>query len=296
MINLSPLRSLLFCPGTRLDRVDKALATKADAVIIDLEDAVPLAAKTETRAAVGEKVAATPGKRLMVRVNGLGTGFFRDDLGAVINPNLTAVVVPMLESAEDILVANQAFIEAEKKAGLEPGRIPMIGQIETAKGIRDAGLITAVKTEPERLVTVTLGAADYTLDLGISLSREGTELHHPRSVLAVACRAARLQPPIDSPYMIDLKDLELLEADANRAKTLGFQGKLCIHPNQIEIVNRIFSPSPREVEFAKKAVAAFEQAEAEGSAAIQVDGKFVDYPVVERSRRIVALAESLDLE
>jgi citrate lyase subunit beta/citryl-CoA lyase len=129
--------------------------------------------------------------------------------------------------------------------------------------------------------------------MGIEITKDGRELMYPRSRIAVACRAAGIPPPLDTPFMIDLKDIDALKDDAERAKQLGFQGKLCIHPNQIEPVHVIFTPSAEEISFARRVVDAFEAEEAGGSAAIQVDGKFVDYPVVERSRRILQLASMI---
>ncbi len=130
--------------------------------------------------------------------------------------------------------------------------------------------------------------------MGIEITKDGRELIYPRSRIAVACRAAGMAPPIDTPFMIDLKDMDALKDDAASAKQLGFQGKLCIHPNQIEPVHVIFTPTAEEISFARRVVEAFEAEEARGSAAIQVDGRFVDYPVVERSRRILQLASRID--
>jgi citrate lyase subunit beta/citryl-CoA lyase len=137
------------------------------------------------------------------------------------------------------------------------------------------------------------GAADYTLDMGIEMTLAGDELFYARSRIAIACRAAGIAPPIDTPFMIDLKNMEALATDARRAKALGFQGKLVIHPNQVEPCNKIFSPLPEEIKKAKKIVKAFEEAEAEDTAVIQLEGKFIDYPVVKRSKDILALAAAI---
>ena len=126
------------------------------------------------------------------------------------------------------------------------------------------------------------------------MTREGTELLYPRSRLAVACRAAGIEPPLDTPFMIDFKDIEALKTDALRARQLGFQGKLCIHPNQIEPCNILFSPSREDIVYAEKVIRAFEEAEAKGIASLQVEGNFVDYAIVERSRRIMKLAALLE--
>ena len=182
---------------------------------------------------------------------------------------------------------------AEEEKGVPPGSISIIALIESALGVERAFQIVSEKTEPNRLFTVAFGAADFALDMGIEITKTGDEISYPRARLAVACRAAGMNPPLDTPFMIDLKDIEALEVDAKRAKQFGFQGKLCIHPNQVEICNKIFSPTKEEIEYAKRVVQAFNEAESSGTAAIQVDGKFVDYPVMERSKRILRIAQKI---
>ena len=169
----------------------------------------------------------------------------------------------------------------------------IIALIESALGVENAFQIASEKTEPARLHTIAFGAADFTLDMGIEMTNSGEEIAYARSRLAVACRAAGLDPPIDTPYMIDLKDTQALEADTRRAKQIGFQGKLCIHPNQVDICNAIFSPTEKDIEYANKVIAAFKEAEAAGTAVIQVDGKFIDPPVVKMADRILKMAQRI---
>ena len=129
--------------------------------------------------------------------------------------------------------------------------------------------------------------------MGIHISTTGEELFYPRARIAVASRAAGIKPPLDTPFMTDLKDQEALQEDILRGKNLGFGGKLCIHPNQIEVCNRLYSPGEEEIRYATKVIDAFDAAEADGRAAIQVDGKFIDYPVVAKSRRVLQIAASM---
>ena len=284
------LRSALFVPGNRPDRIEKAVQTNADAVIIDLEDAVPLSQKVETRKRVREKIATCGGKKIIVRVNALHSEFGLDDFKEVISNGLSGVMVPKVETPSDIRQIDAIVTEVEKKVGIEPGSIFILPLIESALAVENAFAIASVKTEPDRFFSLSFGAADFALDMGIAITLSGEELIYPRARLAVACRAAGLAPPVDTPFMIDLKDRQALEADIRRAIRFGFQGKLCIHPNQVEICNQLFSPTEEEVAYARKVIDTFEKAEAEGVGAIQLEGKFIDYPVVERSRRILKMS------
>jgi citrate lyase subunit beta/citryl-CoA lyase len=290
MRELGPIRTALFVPGNRADRVEKAVGSGADAVIIDLEDAVPPPQKEESRSKVREKIAAFRDREILVRVNAIGSEFLAGDLDEIVVAGLGCIVVPKVEEPADIREVDRQLGEAERRSGLEPGAISVIPLIESARAVQNAFEILSEKTAPRRLFTAAFGAADYTLDMGIEITREGTELHYPRSRIAVACRAAEVDPPLDTPFMIDVKDVEALKADAERAKRLGFQGKLCIHPIQIEPCHAVFSPTAEEIEQAERVIRAFEEAEARGIGAIQLDGKFIDPPVVEKSRRIVKLA------
>jgi citrate lyase subunit beta/citryl-CoA lyase len=290
---LGPIRSALFVPGNRPDRVDKAVATAADRVIIDLEDAVAVSQKKEARALVRDKVIAHKDRGVLVRINGLETDFFMDDLEAVVVKELGGLVLPKTENSHQVGKIHRLLVDFEKKQGLQAGSTAAILLTESALGVQNIFQISSAVIDLNREFLIALGAADYALDMGIEITRDGGELMYPRSRIAVACRAAGIASPLDTPFMIDIKDIDALKNDARRAKQLGFQGKLCIHPNQIEACHAIFTPTGEEIDFAQRVVDAFEADEAGGSAAIQVDGKFVDYPVVERSRRILRLASRI---
>jgi len=296
MAVFEPIRTALFVPGNRPDRVDKAVNSGADAVIIDLEDSVPLAQKEETRSKVREKVFEHRDRKIIVRVNALSSGFLQGDLDEVIVKDLFCIMVPKVESMEHINEIDRLLLDVEKKTGMKAGTVDVIPLIESARAVQNIFRIVSVTTDSSRIVTVAFGAADYTLDLGIEMTKEGAELSYPRSRIPVACRAAGIEPPLDTPFMIDLKDIESLKADAMRAKRLGFQGKLCIHPNQIDPCHAIFSPTREEILYAEKVVQAFEEAESKGVGAFQLDGKFIDYPVVNRSRRVLKLAAAIGSE
>lgn len=294
MMELGPLRTALFVPGNRPDRVDKAVKTDADAVIIDLEDAVALSEKEASRSKVRDKILEHAERKIIVRVNSFDSPFFKGDLAEVITGNLACLMVPKVESAADVREINEHLLKVEKEKGMVEGAVSIIPLIESAGAVQNIFQIATEKTAPSRIYCVALGAADYTLDMGIEITREGAELSYPRARIAVASRAAGIEPPLDTPFMMDLKDIEALKNDAGRAKQLGFQGKLCIHPNQIEPCHAIFSPTKEEILYAERVVQVFEEAEKEGSAAIQLDGKFIDYAVVERAKRILKVAKSIN--
>jgi citrate lyase subunit beta/citryl-CoA lyase len=293
-MEMDPIRTALFVPGSRQDRFLKALDTGADKIIIDLEDAVPPSGKASAREDAVRFLKSNAGPRIIVRINAVGTPYFQADIDRIVAAAPVGLLVPKVESPQDLVSLNQALLQAERAASLEIGCIHVVALIETARAVDAISEIVRTRTEPHRLHTVAFGAADYSADIGIEMTLDGAELMFPRSKLVVACRAAELAPPIDTPFMVDLKDLNALQKDAGTARQLGFQGKLCIHPNQVEVINQVFSPKPREVHQARRIVEAFEKAEADGRGVLLVDGSFVDYPIVARARRILQLAKLIE--
>jgi citrate lyase subunit beta / citryl-CoA lyase len=283
-----PLRSLLFAPGNHARRREKAFQVGADGVILDLEDAVPAAEKVQTRPAVRESVLARPadGGWLFVRINGLDTDLALADLETVVVAGLDGVMLPKTESATDVRIVDWLLAQFEREAGLDVGRIEIYPILETATGLLAAREIGAASTRVKRL---GFGVADFTLDTGMEWSAANPFLQAAAGSLVVLSRACGLEPPLDTIHP-DLRDLHGLRAEALQAKRLGFQGKTCIHPDQVGIVNEVFTPSAAEVEDAREVYDAFRAAESAGSAAIQVRGRFVDYPIAERARRTLELA------
>ena len=281
------IRSALFVPGHMEARIDKAVDSAADVVIIDLEDAVPLAQKESARANAKAKLAEYPDRQIIVRVNALGTGLVPDDLGELIGSGLSCVVLPKVESASDINAISNLLLDAEAKAGVRQGTVSVVPLIESAKGVFFVYPIVSERIDPRKVLTAAFGGADYALDMGVDLTSDASELAYARSVIPVACRAAEIGPPLDTPFMVDIRDLAGLRTDAQRARQMGFQGKMCIHPDQVAVCNAVFSPTQSEVDSARRIIEAFDQAKARGEGALSVDGRFVDRPVVERCRRIV---------
>jgi citrate lyase subunit beta/citryl-CoA lyase len=278
-----PLRSFLFAPGNHARRVEKALSLDADAVILDLEDAVAIAEKSATRAVVAAALQRPRQGLLYVRVNAVDTTFCHGDLVAVVRPGLDGIILPKVESAAGLATIDWLLAQLERDRGLPVGDIDLIPIVETARGVQQIDAILAAGT---RIRRVAFGAGDFTLDVNMAWSRSETELAHARAVIVTASRASGIDAPLDTVW-VDLTDKEGLEASARTALAYGFQGKMCIHPDQIAVVNRVFTPSDAEIAFAERVTAAFAKAEAAGSAAIQLDGKFIDYPIVYRAQRVM---------
>ncbi|MCX7960874.1 MAG: CoA ester lyase [Burkholderiales bacterium] len=291
------MRSFLFVPANHARRVEKALGSEADAVILDLEDAVAVSEKPAARAAAAEALARPRRGRLFVRVNGVATEWCLGDLTAVLRPGLDGIVLPKAESAADLRAIDWLMTGLERERGLARGAVELMPIVETATGFLRLDRILAARSLKDypgawRVRRITFGAADLARDLGMTWTAGEEELAPYRAQLVLASRAAGLEPPVDTVW-VRLKDIDGLRRSAETSLRSGFHGKLCIHPDQVAVVNAVFTPEAEEVERARRIVAAFEKAEREGSAAIEVGGTFVDYPVVERARRTLALAAAL---
>jgi len=287
------VRSALFVPCCRPDRVGKAMASAADVVVLDLEDSVPPQEKAAARSVARETLGRCSSRPTMVRVNSLGSGLLEDDLSVVVVPGLRCMVAPKVDDAQQLAAICALLSDRERVAGMAPGSVAIVPFAESARAVENAYGIASAKLDPPRLYTLAFGAADYTLDLGVDLTPGAEEQAYPRSRIAVACRAAGIARPLDTPYMIDIHDADGLRADALRAKQLGFQGKLCVHPRQLETCNTVFSPSREEIERARAVVEAFREGERQGLGAVQVEGMMVDYPVARRFMAILELAAKL---
>jgi citrate lyase subunit beta / citryl-CoA lyase len=286
-----PLRSLLFAPGNEPRKVDKVDSFGADAVILDLEDAVPDADKVATRAMVRGALPRLRGCLVCVRVNGLHSGLTAGDVAEVVAPGLDCIVLPKTESAEHVVAVDALIAEAENRRGVPAGHVAILPLVETARGLLRGPEIAA----GPRVITLAFGSGDFTRDLelpSIRGSADGLELLYARTRMVVDARSAGRARPIDGPYL-SVRDAGGFETDCAGAMRIGFQGKICLHPSQVAPANRLFAPGEDEVAFCRRVVTDFAAAVARGSASITVDGVFVDYPIADKAARIVTLAEAL---
>ncbi len=286
---MDPVRSMLFTPGNRLDMLAKAVHSGTDAVIVDLEDSVSVDNKPEARANL-DQLPESP-VPYYVRTNAVETGLLWDDVVAAGRSPAVGVIIPKAEDPQVISQIDGALTAMELTTGKARGSITLIPLIESALGVR---LTYEIAMASGRVECVMFGGGeqgDLVADLGVEWTPEGTGLMQARSQVLLSSRAAGVPYPMEAVFM-DFRNPDGLRVECELARTLGYVGKVAIHPSQIEVINDVFTPSAEVVEYQRKVLAAFEEAEAEGKASIAVDGKMVDYAVARVARAILARAEA----
>ena len=284
------LRSLLFVPGNTSRMLDRAVALKPDAFILDLEDSVPIDEKDNARAVTSsylEKFAAT-GQPVIPRVNSLDTGLLEDDLEAVVGPHVFGVSVGKIDTPAHVTEVGKILQRLEVRAGLPIGTTKLVPWIESASAIVHVFNICRASS---RIVGVALGAEDFTNDMEIERRDDDRELAYARSAIAIAARAAGVLA-LDTPYF-SFRDPDGLRENSQNSKGNGFRGRFAIHPAQLDIINEIYSPSADEIQNARAVIAAFDEAAAQGRGSTSLNGKVVDVPVVKRAQALLELSESM---
>jgi len=283
-------RSLHFIPGNRQDMLTKSATLPADVLVPDMEDSVPDGQKKQARELIKSMVSslAQKGQLVMPRINALNTGLAYDDLAAIVSPAVYGVTVGKVESTWEISEVSKLLESLERKAGLPIGHTKIVPWLENAKAVLNA---YAIASSSPRIAGVAFGAEDFTESMGVERSDSGAELAYARSAVAVAARAADVLA-IDTPY-VNFRDTEGLAREIKAVLPFGFKAKFSIHPVQVEVINKLFSPSEESIAYARKVVAAWDEAAAKGIGAIALDGKMIDVPVVKRARNLLALAEGM---
>jgi citrate lyase subunit beta/citryl-CoA lyase len=284
-------RTFLFAPGNHPRRVEKALGLDADAVILDLEDAVAVSDKEAARKPVAEALRRPRRGRGYVRVNAPATPYCYRDLVETLHAQVDGVFLPKVESAADLHAVDWLMAALERERGIAEGSIDLVPMVETAAGVaRVDRILQARSLRPYpgawRVKRVAFGAADFSLEAGLAPSLEEPELASARDRVVLASRAAGAQAPLDSPWF-HLRDMDGFRRALERSRRGGFQGRLCVHPDQVPVANAAFTPSAEDVARAERIVAAFKAVEAKGGAAVEVDGQMVDYPVVHRAQALL---------
>jgi citrate lyase subunit beta/citryl-CoA lyase len=289
-----PMRSWMFVPGDNQRFLAKAATTTADAVYLDLEDGVLPDRKTIARGLVAETLALTDfAPYRYVRINAIDTPWHDDDLEAIVVPGLDGVCLAKTQRPGDVTDLIGRLEELERERGLDTGSVKIMAAVESAAALL---LAPRIATASDRVIGLMFGAEDFALDLGLGTHRraEAAELVFARSSLVIAAAAER-RLSVDGVFP-DLDDPEGLERDVIQARRLGFTSKSTFNPRQIDLINRIFSPQPDEIEYARKVVAAFEEAQSTGSASVAVGGQLVDLPIVMRAQHTLDLVAELGME
>ena len=278
-------RSRLFIPGNNPRMIQTAKVFRPDLIILDLEDAVGPDNKDEARILVKNSLRHVDfgDSEVSIRVNPLGEGG-EEDIG-IINERVSTIVMPKVESAKDVEEMANALQGVEDQMD-RLGEIEIIATIESAQGILNAPEIARAP----RVTALAFGAEDYTKDIGGERTKEGYETLFARSMIVAAAKAAGIQA-LDTVYS-DVNDLEGLYEDTLRSRRMGFDGRSAIHPSQVDVIHRAYTPSQNEIEWAKQVIEALEEGKKAGTGAVSLNGKMIDRPVAKRAERIITLAKA----
>jgi citrate lyase subunit beta/citryl-CoA lyase len=289
------LRSMLFVPGNNWRMIERAKKENEDAVILDIEDAVPIGEKETARWFIKDAIPMFSAASIdtFVRVNSPATGLISDDLHFAVQQDLTGIVLPKSESRADIMRLDRIIRKEERTKRIKPRSVAILPLIETARGVLNAQDIAEAS---KRVVALAFGAADYMRDLGrsyIAMSETETEILYARSRLALASRVAGI-PAVDTPFFGLTIDEKGLVRQAMLAAQLGFKGKLVIHPGHVDPVNQVFTPSKEDVEQSKKITEAYEEAAKRGLGAASLEGRMIDYATYEMAKEQLLFVEAIE--
>lgn len=285
-------RSMLFLPGNTPNIIINGDELGADAVILDLEDAVSPAEKDAARILVRNaiKLMKFENCEVIVRINSLDSDYWRADLEEIVPLKPDMIMPPKMSSAADVQTLDSYISELEGRSGIEKNAVKLIPLIETSLGVENAFKIAEAS---KRVSALFLGGEDLTADLRCKRTREGNEIDYARKRLVCAARAAGIDV-YDTPFT-DVNDDEGIYEDAEYAKSLGFTGKSAISPRHVAAINEVFSPSRKDIEYAYEVMEAIRMAEEQGRGAIALRGKMIDAPIVARAKQTIAMAEELFL-
>jgi len=282
-------RALLYMPGDDRRKIEKASALEVDCICMDMEDGTAVSKKAEARAVISQAMKELDFGRSerCIRINSIGSGYEKDDLASALAAQPDAIVVPKIETAEQVRWVSEQIESYELSNSLKLGSIRLLIGLETAKGILN---LREIAEADKRLEAIIFGAEDYAASVGATRTKEATEVLYARSAVVVACAANDLQA-IDMVY-IDFKDSEGLRAEAEQGARLGFSGKQVIHPNQVPVAQEAFTPSEDAVAYAKRVVESFESSQREGRGAYALDGKMIDMPLLKNAKKVLDRARA----
>ncbi|MGA1873144.1 MAG: HpcH/HpaI aldolase/citrate lyase family protein [Thermoplasmatota archaeon] len=286
-------RSRLYVPGNNPKMIPPAGLYGADVISLDLEDAVGPQYKIDARMLVSEALKVVdfgPTVEVTVRINPMSTEWGRWDIKQIVCDKLAGIYIPKVETPEDVIQVDELVTDLEEKKGLPIGNIKLFATMETAKGILNAYDIARCS---KRLEGITIGGEDLTADLGGERSSDGIAIHTARQLVVLAAKAAGIQA-IDTVYS-DFQDMEGLKKETEMVRKMGYDGKACIHPSQIEVIHEAFNPNQDEIVHSVKVMNALEEAKKKGSGVIALGSKMIDRPIVLRAQKVLARAHSAEL-
>lgn len=285
-------RAMMFAPGNNPALLANAGIYGADSLIFDLEDSVSVHEKDAARILVRNAIASIDYPcEVGVRINHISTPWGYDDLEVILAAQPDFIRLPKGEDAEEIKAIDDIVTKAEKKYGFEPGSIRLMAAVESPKGLRNA---YEIATASPRMMALAIGGEDFATSLKTTKTKGGAELAVARSMIVFAAREAGINP-IDSVYS-DLRDEENFIKETENAKMLGFDGKSCVTPRQVELVHRVFMPTEAEIASARRVLKAYEEALARKTGVVSVDGKMIDVPMITRANRTLAFAEAAGID
>lgn len=287
------IRSLLFLPGNNPNMLINGNSLGADAVVFDLEDAVSPDEKDAARILVRNSMRYMDFSvcETVVRINSVDTPYWKSDLDSILPEKPDLILLPKAGTAEDVLLVDEYMREVEKRHGIEEKSVGLMPLIETALGVENSYHIASCT---DRVKALFLGAEDLTADLRCERTKEGKEIEYARTRLVVSARAAGVDV-YDTPFT-DVNDDEGIVTDTLKAKSLGFSGKASISPRHVEVINDIFSPTEKEIDYAYEVLDAISFAKKQGKGAISLHGKMIDAPIVARAERVIAMAKALGMD
>ena len=281
-------RALLYMPGDNWKMITKSVTLGVDSICMDMEDGTAINKKAEARATIAKALQELDfgASEKLARINSVGSGWEKDDIEAVLPYHPDGIVIPKVESFEQVEWASRIIEDVELKNGWKVNSIRILIGVETAKGILNLKEIAA----HPRLDAIIFGGEDFAASIGATRTKDAVELLYARQAVIVACAAYDLQP-IDI-VTIDYKDLEALKVESEFGARLGFSGKQVIHPNQVPVVQEAFTPSAEAITYARRIVETFEASQKEGKGAYSLDGKMIDMPLLKNAQKVLARAKA----
>ena len=282
-------RALLYMPGDDRRKIEKSTTLGVDCICMDMEDGTAINKKAEARAVISQAMNDLNfgDSERCIRINSIGSGFEKDDLASALAAKPDSVVVPKIETAEQVKWVSEQIESYELSNKLNIGSIRLLIGLETAKGILH---LKEIAEADKRLEAIIFGAEDYAASVGATRTKEGTEVLYARLAVVAACAANDLQA-IDMVY-IDFKDTEGLRTEAEHGAGFGFSGKQVIHPNQVPVTQEAFTPSDDAIAYAKRVVESFESSQKEGKGAYALDGKMIDMPLLKNAQKVLERAKA----